>query len=211
MTKNTMRFTFCAVALSTIALGPGRVSAQQLGPQRQFLSIEGFYDRLQLDAGAGQSRIGIDGYGARLWINAAPFAGPNSALGKTAIALYYSRNPRKDRGIGAAQYGGEFYVYPTDRPYGGIIDPFLSLGAGALRINNRQRSASNGNLADIQAGSTTRFALSPGVGVRLPLFNHVQARVDAKDVIVFSRKTRIGDGTRTSNSLDFQAGLGLAF
>lgn len=195
-----------------LCIGASNASAQKLGPQRQFLSIDAFYDRLQLDAGEGRSRIGIDGYGARLWINAAPFAGPSSVLGKTSIGLYYSRNPRKDRGIGAAQYGGELDIFPTERPYGGFIDPFISLGAGALRINNRQSSSVNGsNLADIKAGNTTRFAFSPGVGVRVPAFSRVQLRFDAKDVIVFSRDARTSGNQRTSHTLDFQGGLGIEF
>lgn len=207
-----MRSIIRVAVVGALFLSAAKVSAQQLGPQRQFLSIDAFYDRLQLDAGQGQSRIGIDGYGARLWINGAPFAGPSSFLGKTAIGLYYSRNPRKDSGIGAAQYGGELYIYPTERPYGGLIDPFISLGAGALRINNRQTASAFGSrLADIKSGNTTRFAFSPGVGVRVPVFNRIQLRFDAKDVIVFSRQTRISGDKRTSHSPDFQGGLGIEF
>ncbi len=194
-----------------LCIAGSKASAQKLGPQRQFLSIDAFYDRLQLDAGEGQSRIGIDGYGARLWINAAPFAGPSSVLGKTSIGLYYSRNPRKDRGIGAAQYGGELDIFPTERPYGGFFDPFISLGAGALRINNRQTTSSGTRVADIKAGNTTRFAFSPGVGVRLPVFSRVQLRFDAKDVIVFNRDTRTSGDSRTSHTLDFQGGMGIEF
>jgi len=206
------RSTIIGAIAGALCIGATNASAQKLGPQRQFLSIDAFYDRLQLDAGEGRSRIGIDGYGTRLWINGAPFAGPSSFLGKTSIGLYYSRNPRKDRGIGAAQYGGELDIFPTERPYGGLIDPFISLGAGVLRINNRQTTSVNGSqLADIKAGTTKRFAFSPGVGVRLPVFSRVQLRFDAKDVIVFSRETRISGDKRTSHNLDFQGGLGIEF
>ncbi len=211
MRKTMIRSAVRAVALAALLLAGREVSAQKLGPQRQFLSIDAFYDRLQLDAGEGRSRVGIDGFGARLWINAAPFAGPSAFLGKTAVGLYFSRNPRKDAGLGAAQYGGELYVFPTERPYGGIIDPFVSLGVGALRINNRQGSFSSDARADIADGNTTHFALSPGAGVRLPVFSRVQLRFDGRDAIVFSRQGIASGTKRTSHSLDFQGGFGIEF
>lgn len=212
MIRSTARaLALGAILPGCIVLGSTKASAQKLGPERQFLSIDAFYDRVQLDAGEGRSRIGIDGFGTRLWINAAPFAGPTSFLGKTAIGLYFSRNPRKEAGLGAAQYGGELYVYPTERPYGGFVDPFISLGVGALRVNNRQGSFSSDTRADIPDGNTTHFALSPGAGVRLPVFSRVQLRFDAKDAIVFSREGRTSGSKRTSHSYDFQGGFGIEF
>lgn len=47
------------------------MNAQNLGPFRQFLALEGSYTRLQLDGGDGEDMIGLNGYSAHVWINAA--------------------------------------------------------------------------------------------------------------------------------------------
>ena len=69
---------------STLSLG-----AQALGPQRQFLALEPYYERTSLDAGEGVARESVNGYGGRLWINLDPF----HFIPKSSIALYLSRTP----------------------------------------------------------------------------------------------------------------------
>lgn len=66
-----------------------RADAQHLGPQRQLLAIEPFYQHTRLDIADGVSREGVNAYGGRLWINLDPF----HFIRNSSIALYASRSP----------------------------------------------------------------------------------------------------------------------
>lgn len=198
-----------AATLWTAAPGtPGaRVAqAQALGPQRQFIAIEPIYSRLSRDLGSGLDKKSLNGYGGRLWINLAPFSDPSENLiGKTALALFSVYSPPSD-GISVVHYGAELDVHATDVPYGLILDPFISLGGGVLRTRT---TANNAVGADV--GTVNKFAFTPGVGVRIPLLNHVQGRADFRDVIVFGDHDGATTNTRTSNNLEFLASVGFTF
>lgn len=203
------RFTF-VVIMSVLAIaGAPSANAQNLGPFRQFLALEGAYDRIQLDAGSGRDRIGLNGYGGRLWIELAPFVGPGSIGDHAALALTYFTTPRGDRGIFTRNYGAELDLYPLSIPIGNLLDPFVSLGGSRFQLDNGQPAGAVGS-ADLARGRSSNFALTPGVGIRVPIPNRFQLRLDAKDLIVFSRKDLSG-ARRTSHSPEFMAGLGLTF
>ncbi len=203
------RASVCGVAaIALSAMSPSTARAQNLGPFRQFLALEGSYERLQLDAGKDQSRIGLNGYGGRLWINLAPFVGPGSIGDHAAIALFYFTTPGGDQNIFTRHYGADLNIYPLHVPLGNLIDPVLTLGAGRFQISNTQTGTRG--TADIQRGRSSSFALTPGVGIRIPIPNRLQLRVDAADLIAFGRKGS-QSGSRTSQSLMITAGAGLTF
>ncbi len=204
-----LRFCVAAVAAATfsMAIPAAHVAhAQALGPQRQFIAIEPIYSRLNRNFGSGVDDKSLSGYGGRLWINLSPFSGPSSNLiGKTALALFDVYSPPGD-GVSVVHYGAELDVHATDVPYGLILDPFISLGGGVLRT----RTATS-NRAGATPGTVNKFAFTPGVGVRIPLFNHLQGRTDFRDVLVFSDQDGTTGKTRTSNNLEFLASVGLTF
>ncbi len=205
-----IRFSHCAVAgLALIAsASTNPVGAQNLGPFRQFLAFEASYTRVQLDAGSGNDRLGLDGYGGRLWINLAPFSGPKpNLIGKTALALFYFRTPGGEDDIGTQHYGAEFDIYPLHVPIGNVIDPFVSLALGSFRIDNRRTATP---FDEIASGSRSHFALTPGLGIRVPIPNRFQLRFDARDIILFNRRNSSGE-SRTSHNPEFMAGVGLTF
>ncbi len=188
------------------------LSAQNLGPFRQFLALEGSYTRLQLDGGDGEDMIGLNGYSAHVWINLAPFLGPGRGVkDRTAVALFYSVTPR-DKGISTRHYGAELDLYPLHVPIANLFDPFLSLGAGRFRLDNRNTSAGGDGSSspDIKLGSRHYFAFTPGVGIRIPIPNRLQLRFDAADLIVFNRKN-LAEKSSASHSLSLEAGIGLTF
>lgn len=208
------------LAGATLALSSGIVAhpanAQILGPQRQFIAIEPIYARTGLDLGGPKGRVWENGYGARLWINTAPFVGPGVGLGsKVGIGLFSIYSP-PSHGISTVHYGGELDIHTTDVPYGGFIDPFITLGAGVMRTKTGAV-----NDFSLPAQKVNKFALTPGVGIRIPLLNHLQARADARDVIVFSDPNGFASSassysstpgyTRTTNSLEFLISVGVMF
>ncbi len=185
-----------AIAIST----PSLAGAQALGPQRQFLSLEPYYDRLQLYDGTG-TRTGFNGYGGRLWVNFAPFSGPSpNLLGHMALALFTTYIPEKAKsGVSFLNYGAEANVFFVNRPLGGVLDPFISVGGSRFRSKD---TATDQTL--------TKWALTPGVGVRIPLSNRFQIRGDAKDMLLFHVPDAAGSKKTTSN-YEFTAALGITF
>lgn len=176
------------------------LSAQALGPQRQFLAVEPYYQSLWIDVAPNQSRTQLNGFGARLWINLAPFVGPQlSGLSRSSVSAFVSRAPAS-KGFDVWHFGGELDQFFVRRPLGGFIDPLISVGAGALRVTG-------------PLGTNAKFALSPGVGLRIPMPNRFELRVDGRDLLVFNRADLSGPQTptRTANNIELTAGLGITF
>ena len=173
--------------------------AQALGPQRQFLAIEPYYEYTRLDAGSASSNTTLNGYGGRLWINLEPF----HLIPHGSIALFTSYAPRQSTGnVTALHYGAEYDQYLVRRPLGGLIDPFLAVGGGLYRLETdvgparyRQR----------------HWAVSPGGGIRIPMPNRFELRADVKDLIRFNAKAAPTAAGETTHNLLVQGALGLTF
>ena len=174
--------------------------AQNLGPFRQFLAIEPYYARTRLDVGTTAPRVNLNGYGGRLWVNLAPFAGPHrNLISHGALAFFATYSPNQaNRNFTVLHYGAQHDAFFVNRPLGGFIDPFVSVGAGGLRTKS-------GTLA------TTKFALSPGGGIRIPIPNRLQLRFDARDMMIFGSRTGPAGAKRTSQNLELLGALGITF
>lgn len=199
-------FTARRLALLGTLAAPAVAHAQNLGPFRQFLSVEPYYVSMSLDdGGSGAGRTTLSGVGGRLWINYAPFV-RSRTLAKGGVALFYHQTFAKD-GILIRHYGAEQDAFLTNRPFGGWLDPVLSVGAGALRTSvGAQRIGTTA----IPASVATKFALTPGVGVRIPIPNRLQLRVDARDALVFGA-TGADGAKRTASNFEFTGAIGLTF
>lgn len=192
-----------AGALLSLAAPASTARAQNLGPQRQFLAVEPYYEYTRVNLG-GAGTVNTNGYGGRLWINGAPFHFPLNS----SIALFVTYSPDQN-GAGAHtwHYGGQLDQFLARRPLGGVIDPFISIGAGAYRRSYTTPFLDGTVLRD----ATTRFALSPGGGVRIPIPNRFELRGDVKDLIVFNSRLPNEVTDKTRHNLLIQAGLGLTF
>jgi hypothetical protein len=189
--------TLAALALLSVAR---RTDAQALGPQRQFLAIEPYYERASFDAGVGVARQGTNSYGARLWINLDPF----HFIPSGSIALFMSRTPSQGsttsafNGVTALHYGAEYDQYLVRRPLGGIIDPFLTVGGGRYRIG-------------AEGSRQSYWTLMPGGGIRIPIPNRLELRGDVKDQMIFRTPSGVAGAKRTTNNLLLQGGVGITF
>lgn len=198
-TRRTLVRALCALGMLVAA--PHAVRAQDLGPFRQFLAIEPYYTRIMLDQGANVARDSRNGYGGRLWINLAPFTGKSWILPSNgAIALSAAYLPRQGSdSVSYLTFGAQHDAFFSNRPYGGFLDPFLSVGAGGL-----VRRSLNGD-------HTTRFTLSPGGGIRIPIPNRLQLRVDARDLMMFGVRQPANSASRMTNSLELIGAIGITF
>jgi Outer membrane protein beta-barrel domain len=194
-----------ALVASAALSVPTGAGAQALGPQRQFLAIEPYYERLRFDIGDNLDKATFNGYGGRLWINTEPF----HFIPNGSIALFMSYTPKQNitiNGVTASTestqlaYGAEYDQFLVRRPLGGIIDPFLTVGYERYRFR------------DTQNGEKESFNGMPvGGGVRIPFPNRFELRGDVKDLILFNTPTGLNDAKRTTHNLLLQAGLGLTF
>jgi hypothetical protein len=192
----------CALAVAALVGASGSARAQALGPFRQFLAIEPFYERTSLDNGSGVDKINFNGYGARLWINLDPF----HFIPHGSIALSGSYAPSHDVGGNASTtlriLGAEYDQFFVNRPLGGVIDPFLTAGYSRFRIRTQISGTS---------ASSSYNGLPLGGGIRIPLPNRFELRGDVKDLILFNTPTGTAFSNRRTNNLLLQAALGLTF
>ena len=184
-------------ALGVAAFAPA-VHAQALGPQRQFLAIEPYYERTNFDLGEGFDKENTNGYGARLWVNLDPF----HFILNSSIALFVSHTPSQGsgefNGVSALHYGAEYDQFLVRRPLGGIIDPFIAVGGGRYRLSS-------------EGEDQTYWTFSPGGGIRIPIPNRFELRVDAKDMMIFGTPSGLNGEKRTTNNFVLQGGVGLTF
>ena len=195
--RRTIRAALAVLGVAGVAHVAG---AQALGPQRQFLAIEPYYEYTNFDVGTGSPKEKTNGYGARLWINLDPF----HFIQSSSIALYLSRTPSQGNvnaafnGVTALHYGAEYDQFLVRRPLAGFLDPFLTVGGGRYRLSS---------------GGThqTYWTFTPGGGIRIPMPNRFELRGDVKDLMIFNRPSRTNNSKRTTNNLLLQAGLGITF
>lgn len=198
-----MRHLLALGALALAALSTARPAhAQALGPQRQFLAIEPYYEHTSFDVGENVSKQSRNAYGGRLWINTDPF----HFIPNGSIALFTTYAPKKTTAAGvrtdALTYGLEYDQFLVRRPLGGIIDPFVTVGGAVYRIGT-----------EVATGTYHKSfgALVPGGGVRVPIPNRFELRGDVKDLILFNQSRTTSGANRTTHNLLLQAALGLTF
>ena len=175
-------------------------SAQALGPQRRFIALGGYASGFARDVGGGDAAPAQFGGGARLMINLAPLSGPSrNVLDFTTVGGFYSHLARRD-GVRVQHYGGEVNLHLTDVPIGYRLDPFVLIGAGALRMHDSATDA-----------TSTSFAVSPGLGLRIAGNGMLELRLDGRDVIAFDVNTPGAAGSQTTHNVEVTAGLNLRF
>jgi hypothetical protein len=167
-------------------------------------ALEGFYTQLRLD-GDGPA-LNANGVGARLMWSPAAMPGALASLaGRTELGLYATYTPERSyaRGLtfSTASLGAVADVRPFGAPLAGRVDPFVSLGAGAL--NSRVDVAVAPSPSPLLAGSSLAFTLSPGIGTRVLLTPNVALQGDVRDLMTFRGDTR--------HNVGLGAGLRLTF
>ena len=203
MTRGHMRYlNSAAIGLALSLTSAFSLHAQKLTAHRQFLSLEPYYASTWMDSGGGANREMFSGYGARLWINLAPFSGPpTNLIGRSTLSLFTTYQPdQKDAGFSVTFYGAEIAHHFIDVPVANLFDPFFVLGIGDQRTNV---------FAGGDDGIVHRLAVAPGLGLRIPIPNRLQLRLDAKDILTFPEGA---DGKRrTLQSVQATIGAGLTF
>lgn len=221
-----MRRTFCSTCiLLGFSLMPSASSAQDTlsTPSSARLtewggvSLEAFVTRYWLDGGEDISvggivnendRIDLWGAGLRLLLHNQPRAGFGGLLSRSSLGLFAvltppqdNDEPALDNSFRTLHYGAQVDFHIAAEPLG-YADPFVSLGIGGFRREDRPT-------ATTQTSSNTRFAFSPAVGSVFPIVRHFSVRADLRDVIIFERTP--ARNYKPSHNIELSGGLMFTF
>ena len=197
----TLLVTILLAAGTTLA-GPAAAQTPpdlpRVGPRPSF---EYFVARNRLEHGGGASRL--DGVGGRvLW----PLAAAHAVLSRMAVGGYLTRAGADGQEPDLLHYGVQADLRLSRSPLMGRLDPLLSLGVGAVRVEEPAGGSLLTPLRDPRGAepaphTRTDPSLVPGVGARLHLFPGIGFRGDARLVVDFRE--------RTSRSLELAGGISL--
>jgi len=205
--RNRRMILVGALGVMLGALSPHAASGQSLPSWSGRPSIEAGYTQLRFDG--DRSTLSAHGVGGRLMWNlapAAPGAGATSGLAsRTDVGLYgtYTPQQRFGQGFRLGSYGAGVAadVRPLASPIAGRVEPYLSMGAGPLRVNVDRAAALTPAPSPLLERSRTVFSLTPGAGVVVRLTPGVALRGELRDVMTFRDDTR--------HNVAFGAGLRL--
>ncbi len=218
MRRMGMRLIAALGVLLGVSLPSSSAGAQAAGAGP---ALEGFYTRVGFDGGGRTVRAG--GVGGRLmWPLAARGgaepAGASWLTRRAAVGVFGATTPDAGRGFSAGQFGVAADLTPWAAPIAGRVEPFLSLGAGALRTTARvpepgvrlaarpetRVPAASVRLAAPGERTVTDFLLVPTVGARVQLRPGVAAQGDVRQLVTFR-------GDRRQHHPAFGTGVRLSF
>jgi len=204
MRANGMRL----VAALGVMLGVASPSAAD-GQRVPRPAVEAHYTRIGYAGAATGAPVGggtvrAEGLGGRVMWPLAAAHDPASWLGRhAAVGLFGAYTPNPERGFSAGQVGIAADLAPLATPLAGRVEPFVSLGAGALHTTTRglfprptprpelpvEPAAAGRSPLVAGSRSATRFLLVPAVGARLAVRPTMAVQGDLRTLVT------TGDGT----------------
>jgi len=215
MRRNGLRLVGALGVLLGVSVPAGAVGQPVPRP-----ALEAFYTRAgYAGAPVADGRVRAGGFGGRvMWpLAAAAASGDASWLARhAAVGLFGAYTPRQELGFAAGQVGVAADVVPF-AALGGRVEPFVSLGAGALHTSTQVRglvprpstrpelpAAAPTTRALLAPRSTTHALLAPGLGARARVGPGVAVQGELRHLVTF------GAGGRRNHPA-FATGLRLAF
>ena len=198
--------------LSNIALGVLALSAAPIAAHAQDVAdpynpsrivIEPYLSHMFLETDANEDRESQGGFGVRVMFGRAQASQVVSTFfNRARVGGFFTYNGEQgDAELKSIHYGVQadfpLLAAPADATGPLRFDPFLSLGAGIF--NASVPSGTSGTRV-----SSNDFAVTPAVGVQVPITGEIKFRGDIRDAIVF------GEG-RTTNNFVFEGGISIGF
>lgn len=203
MRKLRMRLLAAPGVLLAAALAAAAFPAAAAGQGIPRPAFEALYTRVGYAGAAPRLASGgtvrAEGLGGRvMWPVAADDRAPWLAR-RAAVGLFGAYTPNPDAGFSAGQFGLAADFAPLGAPVAGRIEPFVSLGAGALHASTTRglalapspRPALSGPSTDARPAptaverSSTRFLLVPAMGVRVAVRPRVAVHGDVRTLVTF--------------------------
>ena len=163
---------------AAVAAMPLTAAAQEAGPQPYRFTVEGYLANYPgFDRGLGGDRAAVGGYGVRVMFNRSTVAAAARTFFDRASAGAFATFTAEQDGVSTQHIGGQVDVAILPTPIAsGLLDPFVSVGAGVLRQSYDAPNVPN----------TTDFAITPAIGTRIPFFSGIGFRGDLRAPIQFS-------------------------
>ena len=181
-TMRSIAASLAAVAL-TSAAAAGGAGAQDTpaGVQPYRFTVAGHLTQMQYDRGGDASRAALGGYGVRVMFNRSdPAKTLRSLFDRASVGAFANFSTSQNNVESTQHFGVQGDVALLNAPTArGLLDPFVSLGIGALR-ENLERGDADFNVA-----------LTPAIGTRIPLFSGIGFRGDVRLPVVFGEDTRV--------------------
>jgi hypothetical protein len=144
------------------------------------------YTRIRFNA--GDRKLSASGVGARLmWQPFATTGSGSSPLDRTAVGLFAVYTPEhtfaSDVAFHSLGVGAALDVRPLTAPIASRLDPFVTLGLGAMHTGVRHTSIPFA--PPLFRRSTTEFTTMYGVGAQVRLAPRLGLQGDVRDLVTF--------------------------
>jgi len=194
------RFSTIALGAAALLCAPTLAHAQA-APSDPYnasrFSVEPYLSETWTKNDVTDKRNGTGGFGVRVMFGQSSASRALSTLFNRARAGAFVTYASGDNSLKQYNYGvqGDFPLFATPAGAGFRLDPFVSLGIGAIH-------------SSVDAGSGTNitsndFALTPAVGTLIPIAGAVKFRGDLRDAILF--------GNSTTNNFIAEGGISIGF
>ncbi len=191
-----------AVVLLTSTMSTAAEAQRLDRRQHGWLAVDAFFTAYQLEALLDQQSPHLAGGGLRVLFNAAPITGLDAGfVRRTGVGGYVIYTPTRDN-VRSWHFGAQVDFRLLGAPAGGFLDPIISLGAGAMRVDTPDEPAIQRYGGEIGV-SETFATLTPGIGARIHFGRGFALRGDLRSVAVF--------GQELTHHPEFSGGLSLLF
>jgi hypothetical protein len=186
----TVRQLAVAAVTATVVAHPAAAHAQDTpaGVRPSRFTVEGYVAPARLDGGVvAGTRSSVGGYGARVMFNrSTPAAALRTFFDRASVGAFTTFTARQGNlDASTVHYGvqADVSLFPAPR-YRGTLDPFVSVGLGALRTSSTVAGRA-GRVVN------TDLAFTPAVGTRLGLLPGIGFRGDLRLPLVFGNSTTV--------------------
>ncbi len=187
-----------ALAVAPVAVARAQDTADPYNPSR--FTVEPYLSQTWVESDLSDDRDALGGFGVRVMFGRADASQIVSSLVQRARAgAFFTYNAEQKDDISSYHIGGELdfplFSAPRDANTPLRLDPFVSLGAGIFHVAR--------NIGGGVERSTNDFALTPAIGILLPITGEIKFRGDLRDAIVF--------GDKTYNNFGAEGGISIGF
>jgi hypothetical protein len=189
MTVSRPTRALAALAAAALAIPAGaRGQDTPVGERPYRFTVEGYAAQGRFaDEAVPGDRRNLGGFGGRILFNrSTPASTLRGLFGRSSVGAFATYTAEQGSVRAATlHYGVQADFALFSRPvFRGVLDPFVSVGAGALRTSYEQVNL-RGNVVD------HNFAVTPAAGTRLRLLRSFGLRGDLRLPVVFGGSTSV--------------------
>ena len=208
LTRRTVYLAALGVTLGVFPVTPATAQPNTRSAERGAIpELQVNYTQIRFDA--GDRKLGASGVGARvMWQPLATADGSSSLLDRTSVGAFATYTPEhtfsSDIAFRSLGVGAALDVRPLSAPIASRLDPYVTLGLGAMHTGVRHAPSSPAPA--LLRRSTTDFTTMYGLGAAARLAPRLGIRGDVQDLVTFGSDA-IRSTLDTRHNLAFSAGF----